>query len=163
MAPDGPGSTPPPLPRSSILGRAPVQARTPAALGIDPANVFAYTWVSNTWFFRIYILCFPGCGLVFGKRWAQERAQRPRLEKRYINQRRLTRESAYTWCFFSAGRKSRIFGVWAAPAAPQTIPKGGGLRPPPSGLLLGGRRGRPNPNNRRFLAGPQTINQQPNV
>ena len=29
---------------------------------------------------------------IFGQSWAQERAQRPRLEKRYINQRRLARE-----------------------------------------------------------------------
>ncbi len=29
---------------------------------------------------------------MFGQSWAQERAQRPRLEKRYINQRKLTRE-----------------------------------------------------------------------
>jgi hypothetical protein len=38
---------------------------------------------------------------------------------------------------FWAGRESLIFGVWAAPAAPKTIPKGGGLRPPPSGMVLG--------------------------
>ncbi len=31
---------------------------------------------------------------------------------------------------FWAGRKSSIFGVWAAPAAPKTMPKCGGLRPP---------------------------------
>ncbi len=31
---------------------------------------------------------------------------------------------------FWAGRKSLIFGVWAAPAAPEPNPKGGGLRPP---------------------------------
>ncbi len=38
---------------------------------------------------------------------------------------------------FWAGRRSVIFGVWAAPAAPKTIPEGGGLRPPPFGMLLG--------------------------
>ena len=36
------------------------------------------------------ILCFIGFGPVFGQNWwAQERAQMPRLEKRYINQRTL--------------------------------------------------------------------------
>ncbi len=32
---------------------------------------------------------------------------------------------------FVKGRKSVILGVWAAPGAPETLPKGGGLRPPP--------------------------------
>ncbi len=27
--------------------------------------------------------------------------------------------------------KSAIFGVWVAPGAPETLAKGGGLRPPP--------------------------------
>ncbi len=36
-----------------------------------------------------------------------------------------------------AGRKSSMFGVWVALAAPKTIPKGGGRRPPPSGMVLG--------------------------
>ncbi len=31
---------------------------------------------------------------------------------------------------FWAGRKSAIFGVWAAPGGRETFPKGGGLRPP---------------------------------
>ena len=33
---------------------------------------------------------------VFGQSWAQERAQRPRLEKRYINQRKLAPGVAQT-------------------------------------------------------------------
>jgi hypothetical protein len=37
---------------------------------------------------------------------------------------------------FGAGRQSSILGVWAAPAAPKTIPEGGGLRPPPFGLVV---------------------------
>ncbi len=39
-----------------------------------------------------------------------------------------------TWFLGPAGPLS--FGVWAAPAAPITIPKGGGLRPPPSEIVL---------------------------
>jgi hypothetical protein len=31
---------------------------------------------------------------------------------------------------FRAGRKSSVFGVWAAPRARDTMPKCGGLRPP---------------------------------
>ncbi len=38
---------------------------------------------------------------------------------------------------FWAGRKSQIFAVWAVLAAPKTIPKGGGARPPPSGIVFG--------------------------
>ncbi len=36
---------------------------------------------------------------------------------------------------FWAGQKSSILGVWAALAAPKTIPKGGGLRPLPFGMV----------------------------
>ncbi len=35
------------------------------------------------------------------------------------------------------GRKSAILGVWAAPGARETLPKGGGLRPPPFGRVSG--------------------------
>ncbi len=41
---------------------------------------------------------------------------------------------------FWAGRQSPIFEVWAAPAATKTIPEGGGLRPPPSGMVFGAAR-----------------------
>jgi hypothetical protein len=34
-------------------------------------------------------------------------------------------------------RKSIILGVWAAPGAPETLAKGGGLRPPPVGKVSG--------------------------
>ncbi len=34
----------------------------------------------------------------------------------------------------------RFLGVWAAPAAPKTIPKGGGRNPPPSGIIFGAAR-----------------------
>jgi hypothetical protein len=37
-----------------------------------------------------YILVFLVSLQVFGQSWAQEPAQRPRLEKRYTNQRTLT-------------------------------------------------------------------------
>ncbi len=40
----------------------------------------------------VYILIVLDFGPVFGQSWAQERAQRPRLEKRYTNQRKLPRE-----------------------------------------------------------------------
>ena len=33
------------------------------------------------------VFCFSRFGPVFGQSWGQERAQMPRLEKRYINQR----------------------------------------------------------------------------
>ena len=34
-------------------------------------------------------------------------------------------------------QKSLIFGIWRAPGATETIPKGGGLRPPPLGTVFG--------------------------
>jgi hypothetical protein len=37
---------------------------------------------------------------------------------------------------FWSCRRSSIFGVWAAPGAPHTTPKGGGLRPPPSEMAF---------------------------
>ncbi len=38
---------------------------------------------------------------------------------------------------FWAGRKSPILGVWAAPAAPTTLPTSGGFRPPPFAMVFG--------------------------
>jgi hypothetical protein len=38
--------------------------------------------------------------------------------------------------WFSAGRRSLTSWVWAAPAAPKTIAKGGELRPPPFGIVF---------------------------
>ena len=35
------------------------------------------------------------------------------------------------------GRNSVILGVWAAPGAPETLPKGGGPRPPPFARVSG--------------------------
>ncbi len=36
---------------------------------------------------------------------------------------------------FFKDRKSVILEVWAAPGAPETLPQGGGLSPPPSGMF----------------------------
>ncbi len=41
---------------------------------------------------------------------------------------------------FRAGRKSSVLGVWVAPVAPKTIPKGAGLRLISDGLFLFCRR-----------------------
>ncbi len=43
------------------------------------------------------------------------------------------------------GRKSVILGVWAAPGAPETHPKGGGASPPTFCKSLRGPRHRPDP------------------
>ncbi len=40
---------------------------------------------------KTYILLFRCFWFVFGESWAQECAQRPRLEKPYINQQKLSR------------------------------------------------------------------------
>ncbi len=58
----------------------------------------------------------------------------------------------YTWVFnawFWAGRKSSIFGLWAAP---KTIPK-----PPPSGIFLGAAGVAQTQKIRRLPAGPKTM------
>ncbi len=39
--------------------------------------------------------------------------------------------------YFSGTQKSWIFGVWTAPGAPETIPKGGVLRAQPFGVVSG--------------------------
>ncbi len=49
---------------------------------------------------------------------------------------------------FGPAGTPRFVGAWAAPAAPKTMPKGRGLRPPPSGMVFGaagaaGPKGRP--------------------
>ena len=46
------------------------------------------TWTQNR---KLVLLVFRGFWPVFGQSWAQEPAQRPQLEKRYINQRKLAR------------------------------------------------------------------------
>ena len=43
-----------------------------------------------------------------------------------------------------------MFGVWAAPGAPETLAKGGGEAPPTQRNGLRGPRGRPDPQNDRF-------------
>jgi hypothetical protein len=57
----------------------------------------------------------------------------------------------------------RFGGVWAAPAAPKTISEGGGLRPDLLAWCFIGRRGRPDPNNRRIPADPKTTYKKPQV
>ncbi len=47
---------------------------------------------------------------------------------------------SYTWVFntWFLGRPEIVdFWVWAAPAAPETIPEGGERRPPPFGMVFG--------------------------
>ncbi len=41
--------------------------------------------------------------------------------------------------YFSGTQKSSIWGVWTAPEAPETTPKGGALRAPPFGVVSGDR------------------------
>ncbi len=49
--------------------------------------------------------------------------------------------------------ESSILEVWAAPAAPQTIPEGWGAKLPTFWNGFWGRRGHPGPKNQRFPAG----------
>ena len=49
-----------------------------------------------------------------------------------------------------------MFGAYAAPAAPKTIPGGEGLRAPPLGIVFWAAGAAQTPKNRRFPAGPKT-------
>ena len=61
---------------------------------------------------------------------------RPVWDDAYVN--RKTRQREIISCHWpQPDRKSSILEVWAAPATPKTIPEGGGLRPPPSGMVFG--------------------------
>ncbi len=53
---------------------------------------YLWTYLGSGQESKIYILVFLGFGQVFGQSWAQQRAQRPRLEKGYMYHRTLTRE-----------------------------------------------------------------------
>ncbi len=71
-----------------------------------------------------------------------------------------TYQKSRAW-WIGFGRKSSNFVVWAATAAPKAIPEGGGRSPPPSGMVCWGRRGRPDPLDLRFPAGPKTMYSKP--
>jgi hypothetical protein len=64
---------------------------------------------------------------------------------------------------FWAGRESPIFGVWAASAAPKTIPDGGGRRPPPFGIVFGAARATQTPNIDDFRPAQQPCIKNPSV
>ncbi len=57
--------------------------------------------------------------------------------------------------FGPAGNR-RFFGVWAAPAAPKTIPEGGGRSPPPFGMVFGAAAAAQTAQKRQVPAGPKT-------
>ncbi len=92
-------------------------------------------WVFNTWF-------SVGFGPVFGQSGARDRYQRPRLEKRCINQRKLARETDSTLGFllhgFWAGRESSgwLGDLVSGPYGVDSGPRGGAfeevLDPPQS-------------------------------
>ncbi len=63
---------------------------------------------------------------------------------------------------FGAGRKSTNFGVWAAPAAPQTLPQGGVLRPP-SGMVFGAAGAAQTPNIDDFRPAQKPCMKNPSV
>jgi hypothetical protein len=65
---------------------------------------------------------------------------RPAWEGLFLGRRSVSVNLAVLWegiLKFVKGRKSVILGVWAAPWAPETLPKGGGLRPPPFAWVCG--------------------------
>ncbi len=78
-------------------------------------------------FYHFFV--FLGFWSVFGQSWAQVPAQRPRLEKCYINQRKLTREidSKALWarikihiCYYLLGSKTPSK---APPRGPESTPR----------------------------------------
>ena len=58
---------------------------------------------------------------------------------------------------FWAGRESWIFEVWAAPAAPQTIPEGGGRSLPPFGMVFGAAGAARTPHKSMISGRPKTM------
>ena len=84
------------------------------------------------------LLAQPSLGPVCGQSWARDRYQRPRLEKRCINQPKLTRKTDYKAISLLTGNLKAIwpdlfgcvFEVWPAPGAREGLRKCGGLRPP---------------------------------
>ena len=57
----------------------------------------------------------------------------------------------------------RLFEESEGPAAPNTLSKRRGMNPSPSGMVVGGRRGRPDLQNRRLPADPKTIHLNPSA
>ncbi len=72
------------------------------------------------------MIVFLGFWSVFGQTWAQERAQRPRLEKRYINHRKSAREIDAKTPLLSHFFRFLGFVLWCVLGA-------GGLREAPGG------------------------------
>ena len=80
----------PPPARRAWIGRPSSLNDPNTNQGITSCVVSAY--LDSEQETKIYILIFLGFGGIFGHSWAQEPAQRPRLEKHDIDQRKLTRE-----------------------------------------------------------------------
>ena len=76
--------------RTPLATQLGLVCRTP--LSMCPIGAYMCHRGRLGWSGTSYILVFLGFGPVFGQSWAQERAQRHRLEKCYINQRKRTRE-----------------------------------------------------------------------
>ena len=73
----------------------------------QPAAVILNSYLDSKQETKMYILFFPCFWPVSGQSWAQEPAQRPRFEKRYINQRKLPRETKSSFfCVPKADRQS---------------------------------------------------------
>ena len=60
---------------------------------------------------EISISVLLGFGPVFGQSWARDRYQRPRLEKRCINQRQLARETDSKADWVPEGSLAGFWGV----------------------------------------------------
>jgi hypothetical protein len=73
-------------------GRCQAVARTLASDAQNPGEpACRLAYLDSEQEAKIYIRLFFGFGPVFGQSWAQERAPRPRLEKRCVN---------HTWFYF---------------------------------------------------------------
>ncbi len=70
-----------------------VTGRTDPQFRFLVAAVWSYPYLDSEQETKLYSFnYFLGFWTVFGQSWAQQRAQRPRLEKRYMDQRGLVRE-----------------------------------------------------------------------
>ncbi len=77
--------------RSRAVGRC-AEGALRGANSPGPSPKVLEPYLASEQVTKIYILFFISFWPVFGHSWAQERAQRPRLEKRHRNRRKLARE-----------------------------------------------------------------------
>ncbi len=117
------------------------------------------------------ILVLVGFGSVFGQSWARDRYQRPRLEKRRINQRKLTRETdskvpktnGILYMVVGPAGNRRFWGL-GGPGGPKNNSRRWGASPPTFWNVFWGPPGPPIPKQSTISGRPRShVLQNPSV